>query len=73
MTIRAQSADGQLHEFPDGTDGAVIDRVMKEYAQSKMLGSGTGRASTDAGRVATIANGDCACTTHVPLVSTGSR
>ncbi len=57
MTIRAQSADGQLHEFPDGTDGAVIDRVMKEYAQSKMLGSGTGRASTDAGRVATIANG----------------
>ena len=24
-------------------------------------------------RLATIANGDCACTTHVPLVSTGSR
>lgn len=50
MTIRAQSADGQLHEFPDGTDGAVIDRVMKEYAQSKMLGSGTGQVESFADR-----------------------
>jgi hypothetical protein len=30
---RAQSADGVFHEFPDGTSPAVIDRVMKQYAQ----------------------------------------
>lgn len=29
---RAQSADGAIHEFPDGTSPAVIDRVMKQYA-----------------------------------------
>lgn len=33
--IRAQSADGVMHEFPDGTDPAVIDRAMKQYAQQK--------------------------------------
>src|SRR5215469_10331436 len=27
----AQSADGVLHQFPEGTDPAVIDRVMKQY------------------------------------------
>ncbi len=32
MPIQAQSADGAMHEFPDGTDGSVVDRVMKEYA-----------------------------------------
>jgi hypothetical protein len=32
MTITAQSADGLTHEFPDGTDPAVIDKVMKDYA-----------------------------------------
>lgn len=32
MAIRAQSADGKIHEFPDGTDRAVVDRVMKGYA-----------------------------------------
>lgn len=32
MAITAQSADGKIHEFPDGTDGAVVDRVMKQYA-----------------------------------------
>jgi hypothetical protein len=31
---RAQSADGLFHDFPDGTDPAVIDRVMRDYAQS---------------------------------------
>lgn len=35
MTIRAQSSDGMIHEFPDGTDTAVIDRVMKSYATEK--------------------------------------
>jgi hypothetical protein len=32
MPIRAQSADGVMHEFPDGTDRVVVDRVMKTYA-----------------------------------------
>lgn len=32
MPIKAQSADGTIHEFPDGTSGAVIDRAMREYA-----------------------------------------
>lgn len=32
MSVRAQSADGVIHEFPDGTDMAVVDRVMKDYA-----------------------------------------
>lgn len=32
MPIRAQSADGTIHEFPDGTDQAVVDRVMKQFA-----------------------------------------
>ena len=32
MPVQAQSADGVLHEFPDGTAPDVIDRVMKDYA-----------------------------------------
>jgi hypothetical protein len=32
VTITAESADGTTHEFPDGTDQAVVDRVMKDYA-----------------------------------------
>src|SRR6266404_7785281 len=32
MPIRAQSADGKLHEFPDGTDPSVVDKAMKSYA-----------------------------------------
>lgn len=35
MTIQAQSADGVIHEFPDGTDPSVIDGAMKAYVQSK--------------------------------------
>ena len=34
----AQSADGVQHEFPDGTDPAVIDRVMKQYARQPVSG-----------------------------------
>lgn len=30
--ITAQSADGTQHQFPDGTNPAVIDKVMKDYA-----------------------------------------
>jgi hypothetical protein len=33
MTVIAQSADGVQHQFPDGTDPSVIDKVMKSYAQ----------------------------------------
>jgi hypothetical protein len=33
--VRAQSADGVIHEFPAGTPPDVIDRVMKDYATSK--------------------------------------
>lgn len=32
MPIRAESADGVTHEFPDGTDPSVIDRAMMDYA-----------------------------------------
>lgn len=32
--IRARSADGKIHQFPDGTSQAVVDRTMREYAQS---------------------------------------
>ena len=29
--MQVQSADGVIHEFPDGTDPAVVDRAMKAY------------------------------------------
>lgn len=29
--MQALSADGVIHEFPDGTDMSVVDRVMKSY------------------------------------------
>jgi hypothetical protein len=35
MAIQTQSADGVIHQFPDGTDPAVIDKAMKAYAQQK--------------------------------------
>lgn len=38
--MQVRSADGVLHEFPDGTDMAVVDRVMKNYAVSKNQSSG---------------------------------
>lgn len=38
MSIQAQSADGVMHEFPDGTDDAVIDKVMKSYAADNKPG-----------------------------------
>jgi len=33
MTVTAISADGTQHQFPDGTNPVVIDKVMKQYAQ----------------------------------------
>ena len=35
MTIKAVSADGVAHEFPDGTSQEVIDAAMKSYARSR--------------------------------------
>lgn len=32
MSVEAEAADGTIHEFPDGTPGAVIDRAMRDYA-----------------------------------------
>jgi hypothetical protein len=34
MPIRAQAADGSIHEFPDDTQPAVVDTAMKQYAMS---------------------------------------
>lgn len=34
MSIKAQAADDTIHEFPDGTSPAVIDKVMRDYALS---------------------------------------
>ena len=33
MTKRVQSADGVIHEFPDGTPDAAIDKAMADYAR----------------------------------------
>lgn len=44
MAIQAQSADGVMHEFPDGTSTDVISKVMKDYATKQSKGSVT---STD--------------------------
>lgn len=35
MTITAVSADGTQHQFPDGTNPSVIDKVMKDYVTSQ--------------------------------------
>lgn len=32
MPIQAQSADGVIHEFPDGTPDSVVDGAMRNYA-----------------------------------------
>lgn len=40
--IVTQSADGQLHSFPQGTAPTVIDKVMKDYAAQ---GAGGGAAA----------------------------
>lgn len=33
MPIQAQTSDGTIHEFPDGTPNAVIDKAMGEYTK----------------------------------------
>jgi hypothetical protein len=46
MTIQTRSADGVLHNFPDGTDPAVISRAMKDYA-TKQTAAGPDSATPD--------------------------
>jgi len=36
VPIRAQMADGNILQFPDGTPSAVVDRAAREYAVSKL-------------------------------------
>lgn len=54
MSIRAESADGMIHEFPDGTDPAVIDRAMKAYA-TQQTGAANGLQEAQ-GRPAQVAS-----------------
>lgn len=42
MTIKAQSADGMTHEFPDETAPEVVDKAMQGYAESIKDKSTTG-------------------------------
>ena len=50
MPIRAQSSDGKIHEFPDGTADAVIDRAMKSYAaELSRTAASLGTAAAGAG------------------------
>ncbi len=37
MTIRAKSADGTIHQFPDGTSQEVIGAAMKRHAEFSKL------------------------------------
>lgn len=36
MPIQAQTADGMMHEFPDGTPDAVVDKAMSDYTTNEM-------------------------------------
>jgi hypothetical protein len=47
MPIRAESADGMIHEFPDETKPEVVDKAMKDYADK------TKDKSTTAGEIGT--------------------
>ena len=47
---KAQSADGVLHDFPEGTASDVIDRVMKQYASDHQPPSTLGDVATSFGR-----------------------
>lgn len=47
MPITAQSSDGVMHQFPDGTDRGVIDRTMKAYAQQRSATAGPRKDPAD--------------------------
>lgn len=56
MSILAQSADGVVHEFPNGTPQEVIDAAMRDYAQQVTVTAE--RAPREGlGRIADIAEG----------------
>jgi hypothetical protein len=38
--IQARSADGVIHQFPDGTPDAVVDQAMQAYAKDHQGGGG---------------------------------
>jgi hypothetical protein len=44
--IKAQSADGVTHEFPDGTPMSVVDNAMAEYATQLRLSAADNAPST---------------------------
>lgn len=55
MAITAQSADGQIHEFPDGTNPAVVDKAMKQYALARPQPSISDRiVASPVGRLANV-------------------
>lgn len=50
MTIQAQTPDGAIHEFPDGTPDSVIDNAMRNYLQPQTsTWSDVGRSAVAAG------------------------
>lgn len=57
MSIRAKSADGKIHQFPDGTDQAVIDRVMRTYAKQSALAPKRNLFSDVTGAMANVNRG----------------
>jgi predicted ArsR family transcriptional regulator len=71
----ATQVSGPLHGIELCQHHCPVSHVAEEFPElcetereafAEVLG-------THVQRLATIVNGDCACTTHVPLVSTGSR
>lgn len=71
MPVTASAPDGSVHEFPDGTDPAIVDKTMKAYITGAMQGStadlsqdqpqkGWGRFLATAGAHAVAGLGDLA-------------
>lgn len=57
MSITAQSADGVIHEFPDGTPQEVINAAMKRYAQGSAPVAERAPGEGVTGTIADIAQG----------------
>ncbi len=60
--IRAQSADGVVHEFPDGTSDTVVDQAMRAYAtesavKDRVRQDATRRVASTPGAVRALTNG----------------
>lgn len=49
MSVRAQTSDGVIHEFPDGTSRDVINRAMKDYTLKYSGGGGGNDNDNDDG------------------------